>query len=134
MWGSKQVENIENKKIIKKTIQNQIITLSLATVSSVSFTIDNLTFTPDKMNVKSILFRDGAGSSVSNYIILSDLTDWKPIAYFNDQMTQASYLNIEFYLNKQINGTYNFKFVDYLLNPVNVDGYLTLHLEFSTLN
>ena len=127
MWGSKQVEN-------KKTIQNQIVTLYLATVSSVSFTIDNLTFNPDKMKIKSLLFRNLSGSSIGNYIILSDLTDWKPIAYFNDQMAQTSYMNIKFYLNRQINGTFNLKFVDYLLNPINVDGYLTLHLEFSKLN
>jgi len=127
MWGSKQVEN-------KKTIQNQIVTLYLATVSSVSFTIDNLTFTPDKMKIKSLLFRNLSGSSIGNYIILSDLTDWKPLAYFSDQITQTSYMNIKFYLNRQINGTFNLKFVDYLLNPINVDGYLTLHLEFSKLN
>ena len=133
MWSRSTVENNENKKIIK-TIENRIITLYLdETIESV-FKIDNVEFIPSEMILKSILFRDLSGDIKSNFTILSDIVNWNQLAFFNNLMTNIAYLNIKFQFNKQANGTYKIKFVDYLSNPIKVSGYLSFHLEFSKLN
>ena len=128
MWGSSKP--VVNNEIIKlPTRKTVFVSLDPNSENEVFYEISNVNFTPDVMIVKSITVIN-AGTADAVYRIITDLTDWQPIAIINTKSVEINLIDVTFNLNKQINGTYTFRFTDYIGDSVNLSMFLTLQLEF----
>ena len=80
--------------------------------NSFDFTFSNISFIPDYMVIKSItVFNNGA---VTNAVILRSnlFNSYLPMLAINITNSYTMGLNIRYPMNKSINGTYTFEFID----------------------
>ena len=128
MWSSSK--SVVNNEIIKRPTRKTIlVSLDPYNVTEAQFSITNVNFTPDDMIVKTITCLNNGGVT-GVYKIISDLTDWQPIGIVSTSSVEINTIDLVYKLDKQINGTYTFKFLDYLNQPATLNMWLTIQLEF----
>ena len=129
MWSS--TKQVVNNEIIRRAIRKTVfIPLDPAGVSQSTYDISNIPFIPDEMIVRTITSLNVTGSADTVFSIISDLTDWYIMASISTISGSTVIYNAKFPINREIKGTYTFKFLDYQNQPTTLNMWLTIQLEF----
>ena len=102
-------------------------------ISSFTFNISNVAFQPDTLIVKSIDYQDSNSVQTGLVIIYSDLVGNKPLVTFCNINKATTMLRKDVYHKFNIipQGTFQFTLMDAANDLAEIDGDLSIQLEFS---
>ena len=102
-------------------------------ISSFTFNISNVAFQPDTLIVKSIDYQDSNSVQTGLVIIYSDLVGNKPLVSFCNINKATTMLQKDVYHKFNIipQGTFQFTLMDAANDLAEIDGDLSIQLEFS---
>ena len=102
-------------------------------ISSFTFNISNVAFQPDTLIVKSIDYQDSNSVQTGLVIIYSDLVGNKPLVSFCNINKATTMLQKDVYNKFNIipQGTFQFTLMDAANDLAEIDGDLSIQLEFS---
>ena len=125
-----------NKEILTKQVESRVIytyTPAGFGVNSFDFTFSNISFIPDYMIIKSItVFNNGAATGA--VLLRSNLfNNYLPMLSLYITNSYSMEMNLRYPMNKSINGTYTFEFIDITTGGliVNIPNFgLAINVEF----
>ena len=102
-------------------------------ISSFTFNISNVAFQPDTLIVKSIDYQDSNSVQTGLVIIYSDLVGNKPLVSFCNinKATTMLWKDVYHKFNIIPQGTFQFTLMDAANDLAEIDGDLSIQLEFS---
>ena len=119
----------------EKIKQNILIYYSGGATGKTGFTfnISNVPFQPDTLIVKSIDYQDSNSVQTGLVIIYSDLVGNKPLVSFCNINKATTMLRKDVYhkFNIILQGTFQFTLMDAANDLAEIDGDLSIQLEFS---